>query len=332
MLYRRLGRTGLKVSVFSLGTWLTFAEQGDPAAAEATLRAARAAGINLYDTAEAYGAGAAEILLGETIGRLGWDRGDYLVSTKLHWGLRDVVNMRATLNRKYLLQGIDGCLARLSTDHVDILYCHRHDPTTSVEEVVWAMSDIIASGRAHYWGTSQWPVEHILEALEIADRRNLRAPVVEQVEYNLIRRDDFERFYAPLSREVGLGLCTWSPLASGLLTGKYIAAAPGSRAEIAGMDWLARQLLDRDASASAMRLVSLANRFHCSAAQLAIAWCAANADVSSVILGARSSAQLHHNLGALQIVEKMDEATRFELAGALTCQSSDPSCSTKFNG
>lgn len=314
MLYRRLGRTGLKVSVFSLGTWLTFAEQGDPVAAEDTLRVAKAAGINLFDTAEAYGAGAAEILLGESISKLGWDRRDYLVSTKLHGGLRDAVNMRATLNRKYLLQGIDGCVARLGTDYVDILYCHRDDPATSVEEVVWVMSDIVASGRAHYWGTSQWPPDRIRDALEIADRRNLRAPVVEQVEYNLIRRDGFEQLYAPLARELGLGLCTWSPLASGLLTGKYTAAAPGSRAEIPGLNWLARQLLDPGARTTATRLLSMANQFHCSAAQLAIAWCAASADVSSVILGARSSAQLRHNLGALQILEKMDKATRSELA------------------
>jgi voltage-dependent potassium channel beta subunit len=319
MFYRQLGRTGLKVSVVSLGTWLTFAEQADRVAAEATLRAAKEAGINLFDTAEAYGAGAAEILLGETIGRLGWHRADYLLSTKLYGGLRDAVNMRETLNRKYLLQGIDGCLERLGTGHVDILYCHRHDPETPVEEVVWAMSDIIASGRAHYWGTSQWPPDRIREALEIADRRNLRAPSVEQVEYNLVRREGFERHYAPVARELGLGLCTWSPLASGLLTGKYTAAAPGSRAEIPGLDWLARQLLDPGAHSLATRLQSAANRFHCSAAQLAIAWCAANADVSSVILGARSPGQLRHNLGALAMVEQMDEATRSELGALVSC-------------
>jgi voltage-dependent potassium channel beta subunit len=317
MLYRRLGTTGLKLSLLSLGTWLTFAEQADAAAAEATLREARAAGINLFDTAEAYGAGAAEILLGETIARLGWHRADFMISTKLHAGLRDGVNMRGTLNRKYLLQGIDGCLARLGTGFVDILYCHRHDPDTPVEDVVWTMSDIVASGRALYWGTSQWPPGMIRAALEIADRRNLRAPVVEQVEYNLLRRDDVERLYAPLARDHGLGLCTWSPLASGLLTGKYGMATAGSRGDLAGLEWLSRRLRDPGDNRRAARLMALARRFGCSAAQLAIAWCAANPLVCSVTLGARSPAQLRHNVAALALLDRLGEAERREVADCL---------------
>lgn len=317
MIYRRLGRTGLKVSLFSLGTWLTFAEQANPAAAEATLQAARDAGINCIDTAETYGGGRAEILLGETLARVGWNRADYLLSTKLHGGLRNTVNMRATLNRKYLLQGIDGCLARLGTAFVDILYCHRHDPETSVEEVVWTMSDIVASGRAHFWGTSEWPIDRIREALDIADRRGLRAPVVEQVEYSLLHRARLEQDYAPLAEQHGLSLCTWSPLASGLLTGKYRSEDAGSRAGLAGFDWLTRKLRDPGTNARVARLLPYAQRLRCTPAQLAIAWCASHPAVTSVVLGARSPDQLRHNLGALSVLELLDEHVRQELTEAL---------------
>ena len=318
MIYRRLGRAGVKVSLFSFGTWLTFAEQADRSDAVQLLGTARHAGINLFDTAEAYGGGAAERLLGATIERLGWDRATYLLSTKLYWGVRGTVNMQRTLNRKYLLQGIDECLERLRTRFVDLLYCHRPDPDTEVEEVVWAMSDIIAAGKAHYWGTSEWPPERIVEAIEIAERHHLRRPAMEQPEYNLLKRERLETLYAPLARNHGLGLCAWSPLASGLLTGKYVegGAAAGTRAALAGHEWLARQLLDPEANRTVARVARAARSIGCSPAQLSLAWCARNPDRSSVILGARTPDQLVHNLEALRVLPHLTPAVMAELDAA----------------
>lgn len=318
MIYRRLGRAGIRVSLFSFGTWLTFAEQADRSDADQLLETARRSGINLFDTAEAYGGGAAERLLGATIERLRWDRATYLLSTKLFWGVRDSVNMKRTLNRKYLLQGIDECLDRLRTRFVDLLYCHRPDPETPVEEVVWAMSDIIAAGKAHYWGTSEWPAECIAEAIEIADRRNLRAPSMEQPEYNLLRRERLETVYAPLARDHGLGLCAWSPLASGLLTGKYVhgGPAPGTRAELAGHEWLVEQLLDLQANRVVARVAQVAQSIGCSPAQLSLAWCARNPVLSSVTLGARTSDQLAHNLEALKVLPHLTPAVIARLDAA----------------
>ena len=225
MQYRRLGASGLKLSVLSFGSWVSFGPQLNDDLAMESMTAARDAGVNFFDNAESYGGGESERIMGRVLSKLGWRRQSYVVSTKLFWGLSGDVNMNNTLNRKYLLQAIDGSLERFGLDFVDLLFCHRSDPETPVEETVWAMHDIVSSGKALYWGTSEWPAEALAEAYEICDRQHLRRPVMEQPQYNLFNRDRVEKEYRPIIERYGLGLTTWSPLASGLLTGKYRAAS-----------------------------------------------------------------------------------------------------------
>lgn len=306
MEYRRLGSAGLKISVLSYGTWVTFAEQGDLHNAIATLMVARQEGVNFFDTAEVYGQGLSEDLLGRALEELQWDRATYVLSTKLYWGSRNCVNMRATLNRKYLMQAIDESLDRLRTPFVDLLFCHRPDPETPIEEIVWTMSDIIAAGKAHYWGTSEWPAEQIRAAWKVADRYRLRKPSMEQPEYNLFRRGRVEVEYAPLYRDIGLGLTTWSPLASGLLTGKYVdGVPPGSRGSVPGFGWLKERLVDKELNARVRELSMLAKNLDATPAQVAIAWCTLLPAVSSVILGASGPDQLRENLGAMKVVPRL---------------------------
>jgi voltage-dependent potassium channel beta subunit len=303
MQYRHLGRSGLQVSVLSFGSWVTFGGQIGSELAVSCLSAAREAGVNFFDNAESYAQGQSERIMGKALAELGWPRHTYVISTKLFWGIYDDINMRNTTNRKYLLQGIDGSLERLGLDFVDILYCHRSDPGTPIEETVWAMSDIIARGKALYWGTSEWPADDIRAAWEIAERHHLRKPVAEQPQYNLLARQRVEREYARLYEDIGLGLTTWSPLASGLLTGKYIDGMPeGSRALLPGYEWLQDRLTDEDENAKARQLKLLADELGCDMGQLALAWCVRNPHVSTVITGASTVEQLRSNLGALDIL------------------------------
>ena len=308
MEYRRLGGTGLKVSVLSFGSWVTFGPQLAGNLAEDCLAAAYDAGVNFFDNAEGYEAGKSETIMGEAIRSLGWPRYSYVVSTKLFWGLHKEVNMRNTLNRKYLMQAIDGSLERMGLDFVDLVYCHRPDPDTPVEETVWAMSDMISAGKALYWGTSEWSAATLREAWDVAERHHLHKPVVEQPQYNLLWRDRVEQEYAPLYEGIGLGLTTWSPLASGLLTGKYLDGVPeGSRASLPGYEWLRNLLTDEDRNATVAQLAAVADDLGCSLAQLSIAWCVKNPHVSSVITGASRVEQVHENLSALEVVPLLDD-------------------------
>ncbi len=319
MEYRRLGRSGVKVSLLSLGSWVTFGPQIDEDAALATLQEAYDAGVNFFDNAESYAGGESERIMGLALERLGWERHSYLVSTKVFWGIHGGVNTRNTLNRKYLLSAIDGSLERLGLDFVDLLYCHRADPNTPIEETVWAMSDIVASGRALYWGTSEWTADEIRAAWEIAERHHLRKPVVEQPQYNLLHRGRVEFEYLRLYEDLGLGLTTWSPLASGLLTGKYLDGVPaGSRGSLPGYEWMRGLLTDAEANEKVRRLIGIAEDLGCSLAQLAIAWCARNQRVSSVITGASRIEQLRENLGALDVLTRLDDdvVVRIESASA----------------
>jgi voltage-dependent potassium channel beta subunit len=308
MTYRRLGRSGIQVSVLSFGSWVTFKGQVDKDAAAQMLQTAKDAGVNFFDNAEAYAGGESERIMGDAIRDLGWPRWSYLVSTKLYWGIHDDRNMRNTLNRKYLLSAIDESLDRFGLDHVDLLFCHRPDRHTPVEETVWAMSDIITAGKAHYWGTSEWRADDIRAAWEIAERHHLHKPVMEQPQYNLFSRDRVEKDYSRLYEDTGLGLTTWSPLASGLLTGKYAGGIPeDSRAALKGYGWLKDRVTDAEANASVQRLKGVADDLGCSISQLAIAWCAANPNVSTVILGASRVEQLQENLGALDVLAQLDD-------------------------
>ena len=309
MRYRRLGQSGLRVSELSLGSWVTYHTQVDVDAAVELMAAAYDAGINFFDNAEAYAGGQGEVVMGQALKRLGWPRLNYIVSTKFFWGLDrqgDSVNRKDTLNRKYLSQAIDGSLQRFGLDHIDIVYCHRSDPHTPIEETVRAMSDMITQGKALYWGTSEWSAGDIASAWQIADRHHLHKPVVEQPQYHLFHRERVEKEYARLYADIGLGLTTWSPLASGLLTGKYRdGIPPGSRGAMKNMAFLADSLTDQAKRAAVAKLEAIAADLGCSVAQLAIAWAAKHPHVSSVITGASKLEQLKANLGAVDVIGRL---------------------------
>ena len=309
MIYRRLGHTGLQLSVFSLGSWVTYHNQVDDRSAVEMMAAAYDTGVNFFDNAEAYAGGRSETLMGQALKTLGWPRLNYTVSTKFFWGLdRDgaAINRKDTLNRKYLMQAIDGSLQRFGLEHIDLIYCHRPDPLTPIEETVRAMSDIIGQGKALYWGTSEWAAADIRAAWHIADRHGWHRPVVEQPQYHLFHRRRVEQDYARLYDDIGLGLTTWSPLASGLLTGKYAAGVPAdSRGAMKGMGFLQDGLSHPARNAAVAQLAPLAAELGASVAQLALAWAAHQPRVTSVITGASGLAQLQANLGALALLDKL---------------------------
>jgi voltage-dependent potassium channel beta subunit len=306
MNYRRLGRSGLKISELSFGSWVTYGNQVDTRAARELMAAAFDAGVNFFDNAEIYAKGDSEVIMGKVLKELGWPRIRYVVSTKFYWGMRTGPNDNNTLNRKYLLDAIDGSLKRLQLDHVDLVYCHRADPTTPIEETVWAMHNIIERGKALYWGTSEWSADEIRAAWDIADRRNLHKPVVEQAQYNLLHRERVESEYAPLYEDIGLGLTTWSPLASGLLSGKYRNGIPaGSRGALESYSFLREGLTDPVKNAVVGQLETVAKELGCTLAQLALAWCLRNPRVTSVITGATRVEQVRENMSALDVVDKL---------------------------
>ncbi len=309
MQYRRLGKSGLQVSELSLGSWVTYHNQVDAKAATEMLAAAMDAGINFFDNAEIYAKGQSEVVMGEAFKALQWPRLNYVVSTKFFWGLDregNGVNRRDTLNRKYLMQAIDGSLMRLQLDFVDLIFCHRPDPHTPIEETVWALSNIIDQGKALYWGTSEWSAAEIRAAYDIAERHHLHKPVMEQPQYHLFQRQRVEMEYARLYDDIGLGLTTWSPLASGLLTGKYLHGVPAdSRGALQGMGFLLPGLTDPAKNAAVGQLAAIASDLGGNVAQLAIAWANRNPRVSTVILGASQQAQLQDNLGALALTPKL---------------------------
>ena len=311
MTYRRLGRSGLKVSLLSFGSWVTFGPQLDTGLAADCIGAALDAGVNFLDNAEAYAGGESERIMGDALRKLDVDRRDVIVSSKYYWGVRDNPHTKFTLNRKYLVEAVDASLERFGFDHLDLIYCHRADPDTPIEETVWAMSDIISSGKAHYWGTSEWTADELRAAYGIAERHHLHAPVTEQPQYNLLWRKRVEKEYARLYEDHGLGLTTWSPLASGLLTGKYVDGIPdGSRASLTGYEWLAENLTDEQRNHQVGEMVTLAGELDCTPAQLALAWCARNPNVSSVITGASRVEQVTENMAALDVLDALtDEVT-----------------------
>jgi len=314
MEYRRLGNSGLKVSVLSFGSWVTFDTQLDTSLALDCMAAAGDAGCNFFDNAEAYAGGESERIMGRAISELNWARESYVVSSKFFWGLTEGVNTRNTLNRKYLMHAIDGSLERFGLEFLDVIFCHRPDPGTPVEETVEAMSDIIESGRAHYWGVSEWSADEIRAAWDVADKRNLRKPVTEQPQYHLFERRKVEREYARLYEDIGLGLTTWSPLASGLLTGKYLDGVPDdSRAALPGYEWLKAGLTNDRRNQQVRELMGVAERLDVSVAQLAIAWCAANPHVSTVITGASRPEQVVENMGALRALEQLTPDVKREI-------------------
>jgi voltage-dependent potassium channel beta subunit len=319
MEYRRLGGAGLKVSVLSLGSWVTYGRQVDVEAAAACMKAAWDDGVNFFDNAEAYEAGKSEEVMGAALKKLAWRRASYIVSTKLYWGLHDGVNEKNPLNRTRLREGLEGSMKRFGLDYIDLVYCHRPDPETPVEEIVWSMHMMVDSGKALYWGTSEWHADQLMEAWSLAEKHHLHKPQVEQPQYNMFVRRRVEKEYERLYAKLGLGLTTWSPLAQGLLTGKYSAGIPkDSRFALSGTEGNRADPLQRGvpagtagtASFSALteavkKLEPIAKDLGASTAQLALAWCAHNPHVSAVITGASRPEQVKENMKALGVLPKI---------------------------
>jgi voltage-dependent potassium channel beta subunit len=310
MEYRRLGRSGLKLSALSFGSWVTFGAQVDEGGATELMKLAYEAGVNFFDNAEAYAAGESELLMGRVLRKLGWSRDSYCVSSKVFWGGK--LPTQRGLSRKHVHDCCHAALKRLQVEYLDLYFCHRPDLDTPLEETVRAMNDLVAQGKVLYWGTSEWRADEIAEAHGIARALGLAGPTMEQPQYNLFERAKVERDYQRLYDSVGLGTTIWSPLASGILTGKYGEGLPkGTRMTLPGYEWL-RQRLESDEGrtrvAKTRALSSLAKDLGASVAQLAIAWCLVNPRVSSVILGATRPAQLRENLAALELVPKLDAA------------------------
>ncbi|NOT05483.1 MAG: aldo/keto reductase [Anaerolineales bacterium] len=306
MKYRHLGRTGIQVSELSFGSWVTFHNQVGAKSAVEMMSAAYDAGVNFFDNAEVYASGKSETVMGEALKELKWRRGSYLVSTKIYWGLHEGVNEKNTLNRKRLIEGINGSLERLQLDYVDLIYCHRSDKTTPIEETVWAMHNIIEWGKAMYWGTSEWSASEIIEAIQIAERHHLHKPVVEQPQYNLFEQGRMQGDYVRFYKEYGYGSTIWSPLASGLLTGKYNNGIPAdSRGALKGYEWLKNNLTNEQKLAKVAELDLIAKELDCKLSQLALAWCLKNPFVSTVITGASRVEQVHENMKAADVVDKI---------------------------
>src|ERR1051325_3812257 len=306
MEYRHLGKAGIRVGELSFGSWVTFHNQADVETAAEMMAVAYESGVNFFDNAESYASGKSEEVMGAALKQLGWRRSSYLISTKFYWGIHNGVNEKNTLNRKRLIEGINESLQRLQLDYVDLIYCHRPDKTTPIEETFWAMHNIIEWGKAIYWGTSEWSTGEIVAAIEIAERHHLHKPVTEQPVYNLFERQHFTKDYERVYRDYGYGTTTWSPLASGLLTGKYNEGIPAdSRGALKGYDWLREKLTDQEKLAKVRALEPIANELDCSLSQLALAWCLKNPFVSTVITGASRVEQVHENMKATEVAPKL---------------------------
>jgi len=312
MLYRRLGNSGLQISALSFGAWVTFGRQIADTAARDLMHAAYDAGVNFFDNAETYADGQAELVMGKILKDAGWPRSAWLVSSKVYFGWEDDKPNQTGLSRKHIVEACHAALRRLQVDYLDLYYCHRPDPNVPIAETARAMHDLIVQGKVLYWGTSEWPADAIKQAHQICAAQNLHPPIVEQPQYNLLHRSRVEKEYASLFRTpVGLGLTTWSPLASGLLTGKYTAASAPSDARLSapGLEWLRDLLLKQPGAerklAAIPALSAVAQDLGTNLPRLAVVWALKNLNVSSVILGASRVEQLRENLGALDLLPQL---------------------------
>lgn len=312
MTYRHLGKSGLQVSAFSLGSWVTFGKQIDDPTAEGLMHAAYAAGVNFFDNAEAYADGQAEVVMGRILQKSGWRRSSYLVSSKVFFGAEGDRPNEEGLSRKHVVEACHAALRRLQVDYLDLYFCHRPDPATPIAETARAMHDLIVQGKVLYWGTSEWSAAQITQAHAVCARLGLHPPLMEQPQYNLFHRARFEKEYASLYRRFGLGTTIWSPLASGLLTGKYNQGIPDkSRLATPGLEWL-RDIVTGPVAAKRLaavpKLAKIAAELGTTLPRLSLAWCLKNPHVSTVILGASKIEQLQENLGALEVVDRLTPA------------------------
>jgi voltage-dependent potassium channel beta subunit len=319
MKYRRLGKSGLQVSELSFGAWVTFAQQISEATAERLMTIAYDSGVNFFDNAEAYANGKAEIVMGKILKRQGWGRDTFLVSSKVFWG-GDLPNQEG-LSRKHVIEACHAALRRLRVDYLDLYFCHRPDPNTPIEETVRAMSDLIAQGKVLYWGTSEWSAREIKTAHQIARDLRLVPPTMEQSQYNMFHRDRVEKEFAPLYNTVGLGLTIWSPLASGLLTGKYNGGDPGdTRISLKNYAWLREQFETDEARkhlAKVKKLAQVAEDLGTTLPRLGLAWCLKNPNVSTVITGASKPAQVKENMKAGELVDQLTDQVMKKIAAIL---------------
>ena len=306
MEYRNLGKSGLKVSALSFGSWVTFVNQLTEATALSCMSMAYEQGVNFFDNAEAYAGGKSEILMGKVLKKLKWDRDSYIISSKVFWG-GELPTQRG-LSKKHIHDACHSALKRLQLDYLDLFFCHRPDPETPIEESVYAMNDLINQGKILYWGTSEWSAQEIDYAFHVAEKYNLRGPVMEQPQYNLLYRDRFEKEYAPIFEKYKIGSTTWSPLASGVLSGKYMKRMPiKHRFKIKGYEWLKDELFKEEFFSKLNIIKETADQLKVTMAQLSIAWCLKNKNVSTVILGASKKSQLKENLTALEIYNNLGD-------------------------
>lgn len=303
MEYRRLGKSGLPVSVLSLGSWLTFGKQISDDVAESLMKTAYDHGVNFFDNAEIYARGKSEKVMGKILKKMKWDRDSYCVSSKVFFGVGKLPTQKG-LHRKHVTEACEAAMKRLNVNYLDLYFCHRPDPETPIEETVWAMHHLIQQGKVLYWGTSEWSADQITEAHTIAGKHHLIGPTMEQPQYNMLHRERFESEYTILFARYGMGTTIWSPLASGLLTGKYLKNDAGNtRLSMAGMEWLKEQKLNNETALEKVgKLKELTDELKVSMAQFSIAWCLKNPNVSTVILGASKVQQLKENLGAIEIL------------------------------
>ncbi len=312
MEYRRLGKSGLKVSVLSFGSWVTFKNQADVDDAAAMMKTAYDAGVNFFDNAEVYAHGQSEIIMGKALKKLGWARDSYIVSSKVMFGaVPDPKPTQRGLSRKHIYEACRQAMARLQVDYLDLYFCHRPDPEVPIEEVVRTMTDLVQQGKVFYWGTSEWSAQQLMEAYGVARQYNLIPPTMEQPQYNMFHRYRFEVEYGRLYETIGLGATIWSPLASGLLTGKYNNGIPAdSRMNLKGYEWLRNMLESEEGQArleKARKLVPIAEELGTTLPKLALAWCVKNPHVSTVITGASRVSQVEENMQALDVAPQLTD-------------------------
>lgn len=312
MEYRRLGKSGLQLSELSLGSWLTFGKQIENNTAEDLMKIAYDNGVNFFDNAEIYARGESEKVMGKVLKKMKWDRDSYTVSSKVFFGFRGTENTKPNqngLSRKHVFEACNQALERLKVDYLDLYFCHRPDKNTPIEETVWAMHNLITQGKVLYWGTSEWSAQEIMEAHMVAKQHHLIGPTMEQSQYNMLTRQKVEVEFSQIYKTVGLGTTIWSPLASGVLTGKYNQNndPKGTRLNMEGMDWLKKSVLEKENIKKAEKLTALAKDLGISLPVLAIAWCLKNNNVSTVILGASKTAQLKENFKASEAKTKLTD-------------------------
>ena len=304
MEYRNLGKSGLKISCLSFGSWVTFVNQLTESTALTCMSIAKDHGVNFFDNAEAYASGKSEILMGKLFKKLKWSRDSFIVSSKAFWG-GELPTQRG-LSKKHLHDACEMALKRLQVDYLDLYYCHRPDPETPIEETVYAMNDLITQGKILYWGTSEWSAKEIDYAFKVSEKLGLRGPTMEQPQYNLLFRERFEKEYKPVFKKYGLGSTIWSPLASGVLSGKYMKRMPNKhRFKVKGYEWLQEELLQDSFQPKLQTIRDLAEKMNVTMAQISIAWCLKNMNVSSVILGASKKSQLKENLESLKVYDML---------------------------